>query len=110
MPIFELTGLLILGLVVWFWHDSFKAREAGMSAVRAGCAAEGLQLLDDTVALAAVMPARNDDGQLALRRVYEFEYSDTGDNRQRGSVVLLGQEVIVVDLGSRWPPNVRTLH
>ena len=41
---------LILGLG-WFWHDSMRARETGVRAVRAACSAEGLQLLDETIAI-----------------------------------------------------------
>jgi hypothetical protein len=110
MPTLELVSLLALGGLAWLWFDSLKARDAGMHAARTACEAEGLQLLDDTVAIAGLKPARNDDGQLVLRRVYEFEYSDTGDNRRRGSVVLLGQQVMLVNVGLRAVPEVRTLH
>jgi hypothetical protein len=110
MPTFELLGLLVLGVIAWFWYDSAKAREAGVLAVRDACEAEDLQLLDDTVAASGLSLVRNDQGQLALRRGYTFEYSDTGDNRRRGSVVLLGQDVIVINVGLRLVPSDRTLH
>lgn len=51
MPWMEAVGLLVMLAGGWFWLDSFKAREAGMVAARAACAAENLLLLDDTVAL-----------------------------------------------------------
>ena len=110
MPTLEIVSLLVLGALAWLWYDSLKARDAGVDAARTACAADGLQLLDDTVSIAGLKPARNDDGQLVLRRVYEFEYSDTGDNRRRGSVVLLGQQVMLVNVGLRAVPEVRTLH
>lgn len=110
MPSFELFSLVLLGGLAWLWLDSLRARDAGIRAVRAACASEGLQLLDDTVAIAGLKPARDDDGRLALRRTYAFEYSDTGDNRRRGSVVMLGQRVIVVNVGLRVVPRDRTLH
>ncbi len=78
--------------------------------MRSACEAEGLQFLDDTVAIAGLKPARNDDGQLALRRVYRFEYSDTGDNRRSGSVVMIGQRVLVINIGLRLAAENRTLH
>ena len=40
-----------------------------------------------------IATARDDAGQLKLRRIYAFEYSDTGDNRCPGSVTLLGHDV-----------------
>ena len=110
MPALEIISLVILGALAWLWFDSLKARDAGIAAARQACAADDLQLLDDTVSIAGLKPARNEDGQLVLRRVYEFEYSDTGDNRRRGSVVLLGQQVLLVNIGLRAVPEVRTLH
>ncbi len=110
MPTFELVGLAVLGAVAWLWLDSFQAHAAGMEAVRAACAAEDLQLLDETVSLASLRPERNEDGRLTLRRVYEFEFSDTGDNRRRGSVVLLGKRVLVINIGLRLVPPGGLLH
>ena len=51
------------------------------------------------MALDRLRPARDDDGQLRVARVYRFDYSDTGNNRRRGSVALLGARVLRVDLG-----------
>ena len=110
MPTLELFGLLVLCAISWLWYDSLRARDAGIQAVRRACDAESLQLLDETVAIAGLKLQRNEDGQLALRRVYEFEYSDTGDNRRRGSVVMLGQRVLVLNVGLRLVPSQRTLH
>ncbi len=97
----EIIGLFILLAAGWFWLDSFKARDAGMRAARAACAAEQLLLLDDTVALGALRPERDEAGTLRLRRVYDFEYSDTGDNRRRGSVTLLGDQLVMLYIGPR---------
>lgn len=96
LPVLELFGLLLLAGGFWLWLDSLKARDIGISAARTACQSDGLQLLDDTVAIAGLKPVRNEDGRLLLRRVYAFEYSDTGDNRRNGSVVLLGNRVLVM--------------
>lgn len=82
----------------WFWWDSLQAREAANAAIRPACKAQGLLFLDDTVALAGLRPARNEEGRVQMRRVYRFEFSDTGDNRRRGSVTLLGSRIVTVDL------------
>ena len=81
MPAPELLLILALIALAWLWLDSLKAREIAMRAARAACAAEGLMLLDDTVAIRAIKPVRDDDGRLALQRAYDFEFSDTGNNR-----------------------------
>lgn len=115
----ELLELLVLGLMaagIWLWLDSLKTREIGVLAAQQACAEEGLQLLDDTVVIRSLRPARDDDGQLRLRRVYAFEYSDTGDNRRPGSVTLLGQRVEYLHLRPQLyvvpkaPETHETLH
>ena len=89
----RIAGSRADGAGVWLWLDSLKAREIGIKAAKQACAEEELQFLDDTVLIRSLRLARDDDGQLKLRRVYAFEYSDTGDNRRSGSVTLLGQRV-----------------
>jgi hypothetical protein len=110
MPGVEIFSLLVLAAIAWLWLDSLKAREVAVRAARAACTAEGLLLLDDTVAIANLKPARDEDGQVRLQRAYNFEYSDTGNNRLKGSVVLLGHRVTLLNVGMRPPPAVRTLH
>jgi hypothetical protein len=110
MSIFDVIGLIMLGGLGWLWFDGFKAREAGINAARLACDTESLQLLDDTVAIESLKPARNNDGRLVLRRVYKFEFSDTGNNRRNGSVVLLGHRVVVVNIGLRLVPSGTVLH
>lgn len=102
---FELTGLLLLAAAAWFIWDSLKAREAAVAASRAACVAEGLQFLDDTVAIRAIRPVR-EDGALKLRRVYGFEYSESGDSRRKGSIVMLGDRVLVLNLGFQRPVSL----
>ena len=106
----EIVGILMLGGLAWLWFDSLKAREAAIDAARAACASEGLLLLDATVSISSLKPARDDDGRLRLQRAYDFEYSDTGNNRLKGSVVLVGHRVVLLNVGSVPAPAVRTLH
>lgn len=110
MSAFDIFSLIVLGGVAWLWFDSSGAREVGIKAARFACESEDLQLLDDTVAIAGLKPLRNDDGRVVLRRIYKFEYSDTGNNRRNGSVVLHGHRVVVVNIGLRLVPADTTLH
>lgn len=86
----DVAALLALAIAVFFWVDSLRARERAVAAGRAACRRYGVQLLDDTVAIARLRIARDDDGRLKLRRTYAFEFSDTGNNRRRGAIVMLG--------------------
>jgi Protein of unknown function (DUF3301) len=106
----EIASILLLGAICWLWLDSLKAREAAVRAAREICKAEGLMFLDDTVSISSLRPARDDDGNLRLQRAYQFEYSNTGDNRLRGSVVMLGHRMVVFNIGPRPVPDTRTLH
>lgn len=96
-----MTELILLTLFIalaWLWWDSMQAREAAVAAARAACDAEGLQFLDDTVGISSLKPGRNADGRVLLQRAYDFEFSDNGDNRIRGSVVTLGRRVILLNV------------
>lgn len=86
----EIAGIA-LGLAgVWLWLDSLRVREHAIAAGRNACARYGLQFLDETVAFAKLRLARDEEGRLRLRRAYIFEFSDTGDNRRSGAIVMLG--------------------
>ncbi|HEX2651564.1 MAG TPA: DUF3301 domain-containing protein [Burkholderiales bacterium] len=89
----EAAAILLLALVLVFWVDSLRARERALAAGRAACQRYGVQLLDETVAASALKLARDGEGRLRIRRVFSFEFSDTGNNRRHGSVVILGAEV-----------------
>lgn len=110
MPTFEIISLTFLCALAWLWYDSLHVRSIGIRAAKAACAAEDLQLLDDTVAIASLKLVRDDEGRLLLRRTYNFDYSETGDNRRRGSVVMLGERVLVVNVGLRLAVSNPTLH
>lgn len=97
MSALELFVFLALCLLGWFWLDGVRARELGVAAARASCARAGVQFLDETVAARSLRLARDEDGRMRLRRAYDFEYSASGNDRRRGSVVLLGREVVLLD-------------
>lgn len=75
------------------WIAGMRARDAAVDAAHRACAAEGVQLLDYTVSLASLRLRRGAGGRITLRRIYRFEFSDTGNNRLHGSITLLGSEV-----------------
>lgn len=98
---FEIISIALLAALAWLWFDSVQVREIAVRAAKQACLAEGFQFLDDTVSIARLKPARDEDGQLLLQRTYSFEYSDTGDNRRPGSVVMLGQRLLMLNVGLR---------
>ncbi|HEX2828652.1 MAG TPA: DUF3301 domain-containing protein [Burkholderiales bacterium] len=98
---FEIVVVVLLVALGAFWLTSLRVREAAVQAAHVACDSEGLLLLDDTVAIRTIRFGRDDEGHVRLQRTYDFEYSDTGDNRRKGSVVMLGTRVVVFNVGVR---------
>jgi hypothetical protein len=86
----EALALVILVAATVFWIDTLRAREAALVAGRAACERYSLLLLDDTVAVTRMRFARNAEGRLRVARTYGFEFSDTGNNRRRGEILMVG--------------------
>ena len=89
----EAFALLLIVAGAFLWADSLKARERAVRAGRSACERYSLQFLDDTVAFARMRLARDDEGQVRISRTYTFEFSDTGNNRRHGAIVMLGADV-----------------
>jgi Protein of unknown function (DUF3301) len=98
MTLSELLAVLIAAGAGGLLWTSLRAREVANAAMRTACRAEGLLFLDDTVALESMRPARDREGRVTLRRIYGFDYSDTGDNRRRGKVTLLGARIVAIEM------------
>src|SRR5689334_17834518 len=89
----EASAIVLIAAGVFFWLDSLRARERALQAGRSACERYSLQLLDETVSFARLKLARDEDGQLKIARTYTFEFSDTGNNRRHGAIVMLGGEL-----------------
>jgi hypothetical protein len=105
----ELCALALLTALGWLWYDSLHVREAAVHAAREACNAEGLLFLDDTVGIASLKLARDADGHMQLQRAYDFEYSDSGNNRLKGGIVMLGKRVTLLNVGSRRAPALQVI-
>ena len=89
----EVVALLLLVGAGLLWTDSLRARERAVRAGRDACARYGLQFLDETVSFARMRLARDSEGHVKIARTYTFEFSDTGNNRRDGAIVMLGGEL-----------------
>ncbi len=90
--------LILLGLLLWFWQNTLRARESALHAARELCRFQQLQLLDATVTLQSLRLRRDKDGWLRLRRTFLFSYSDTGENRRTGFILMTGNRIEQVGL------------
>lgn len=89
----QALAIALIAVAALLWADSLRARERAVRAGRSACERYELQFLDDTVSFTTMRLARDDGGQLKISRTYTFEFSDTGNNRRHGAIVMLGGEV-----------------
>jgi hypothetical protein len=95
----ELAAIAAVALVAWLVWDALRSREHANEAMRHACDVRHYFFLDDTVSLHSLRPFRDDDGRVRLRRIYHFQFSDTGHNRRNGSIALVGNRVVALDIG-----------
>lgn len=87
--------LLIVGGAGFFFFTA--ARAAAERATEVGhdaCQAAGVQWLDQSVHAIGMRLRRKDNGWLGLERSFRFEYSEDGENRHIGRIVLLGDKLV----------------
>jgi hypothetical protein len=89
----EAAVIVVIGAGTLLWLDSLRARERALRAGRAACERYALQFLDDTVSFTRIRLKRDEEGRLRIARTYAFEFSDTGNNRRHGAIVMLGGEL-----------------
>lgn len=89
----EVGAIVVIAAGIFLWLDSLRARERAVQAGRAACQRYELQFLDETVSFTKLRLARDQEGQLKIARTYTFEFSDTGNNRRHGAIVMLGGQL-----------------
>ena len=93
MDVSSLLGLLDLVTLLWFWFSSIHVLEIARTAGRNACDKAGVQFLDDTVSSTEIKIARNQSGRRSLLRTYRFEFTETGNTRIEGEIVVLGDTI-----------------
>lgn len=93
--------LVLLALIIYLWYETFRLREYVLNKCRQLCRESGLQLLDHTVALAALSIKKQPGGLYQLSRCYGFEYSINGTERLRGYVDLIGTRITAIRMEDR---------
>ncbi len=93
-----ILGLILIAAGAWFWNDSLQARARMTATCTRICNDMRLQFLDETVALARLRLTRTANGWLAWKRLYVFEFSESGTDRWKGRALLTGHRVESVQL------------
>ncbi|MDH5784507.1 MAG: DUF3301 domain-containing protein [Chromatiales bacterium] len=94
----EITLLIVVLLLAWYWYSGAQAREQVVQAARLACERHDQSLLDETVLLERLRPRRDRSGRMRWQREYSFEFSGVGEQRRRGTVVLFGGRITDLQL------------
>lgn len=89
-------GLLVIAAIALYWASAVNARDRARNRARNFCQSQGWQLLDQTVTLRSLWPARSPEGRLQWRRVYRFDFSPDGGNRRSGELTMIGPRLIEI--------------
>ncbi len=98
MDMLSLISLLLLAALGWFWFNSLRALEIARDMGKHACSNANVQFLDDTVAIIALALVRDITGRRVFRRTYRFEFSETGNTRLEGRLILLGDKIASVSM------------
>ena len=90
---------------VSFWWQSDKIKLYAMNYISNYCRLKNLQLLDQTMVLKGLWPIRASEGVLRLRRRYHFEFTSTGQIRNKGTIELIGRKIQSIHLEAHIIPS-----
>ena len=93
MDVTGLVCLVVLVALVWFWLNSILVLEIARNAGKQACLKADVQFLDDTVASIGFSIVRNQSGRRVFGRTYRFEFTETGNTRIEGRVIMIGDMV-----------------
>ena len=81
----------------WLWHNH-GLRERALERVKQHCGKLGIELLDGNVALKRIAFIRDASGRRRLARVYNFEFTVTGESRHNGTITQFGAHSAQIEL------------
>jgi len=90
--------LLACLAVAMYFFSELHVREIALKAARLHSDELNVQLLDQSVGIHRVWLKRGRDNRLHIWRNYQFEFTSTGDERYKGHVITLGEQVETVQL------------
>ncbi|MGY2234963.1 DUF3301 domain-containing protein [Pseudomonas gingeri] len=89
--------MLLATGAAWLWHNH-GLRERALERVKQHCARLDLELLDGAVALKRIGFVRDANGRQRLARIYNFEFTVTGDQRHVGTITQFGAHSAQIEL------------
>ena len=77
--------MLLATGAAWVWHNH-GLRERALARVKQHCAKLDIELLDGAVALKRIGFVKDANGRRRLARIYNFEFTVTGETRHSGVI------------------------
>jgi len=87
--------LFLLGYFVWSHLDVTRIAQY---AAKKYCDEAGVQFLDQNVVLRKLSIARSPHSLFSFKRRYHFEFASVGDRRYHGTITLIGQHTLDIEL------------
>lgn len=84
-------------IAAWLWH-AHGLREHALTLVTRHCARLKVELLDGNVAFRRYALLPDARGRRRFARLYDFEFTVTGEQRLSGHIVLFGRHVGRIEL------------
>ena len=94
----DLLLVLIAIALGLYWLDAVRSKDIARIAARKYCEIRDVQLLDQTVQQIRISMSRDTDDAWRVWRMYRFEYSLEGVERNFGTIKMLGPQVLDVVL------------
>ena len=89
--------MLFAAGAAWLWR-SHGVRERALQLAKQHCARLDVELLDGNVAFRRLAMVRDAKGNRRLARLYDFEFTVTGEQRLTGSIQMFGQRLGRIEL------------
>ncbi|MFV3305268.1 DUF3301 domain-containing protein [Pseudomonas sp. NY15181] len=99
--------MLAVAAAAWWWR-AHGIRERALVLAKQHCAREGVELLDEAMALQRIRFRRDGRNHLRLAREYAFEFTATGQERYAGTIRMFGHYLGRIELAPfRMAPEPR---
>ena len=98
MTLGTLFWLFVAGFLIWYWWRAKAIKDFVLHAARQYCKKMDVMLLDDAVYLRGLWFKRDDQGRVRVWRRFLFDFTSTGEERDAGRIIMLGQRIIHMEL------------
>ena len=103
--LFNILLMLLVGFVLHYWWQSGEYKSRALAIALQHCQQLNLQLLDQSMVIRGYWPVRTESRLWVIRRTYQFEFTSTGQQRYRGSLVLLDFKLDSMNLDAYQLPE-----